>query len=133
MLVKLCEETEPTPKQLLKMSGEKNANITDLFTPEMVDAQFYLQEVKEREYDSYSIVDIMRACNVMWRWRLKVKKEGWPDMSSIEYRCSELLKKSQKIQAIKDYRAYMEKMNNDCSLRQAKEWVDKLAIKLDLD
>ena len=133
MLVKLCEETEPTPKQLLKMSGEKNANITDLFTPEMVDAQFYLQEVKEREYDSYSIVDIMRACNVMWRWRLKVKKEGWPDMSSIEYRCSELLKKSQKIQAIKDYRAYMEKMNNDCSLRQAKEWVDKLVIKMDLD
>jgi len=133
MLVKLCEETEPTPKQLLKMSGEKSANVTDLFTPEMVDAQFYLQEVKEREYDSYSIVDIMRACNVMWRWRLKVKKDGWPDMSSIEYRCGELLKKSQKIQAIKDYRAYMEKMNNDCSLRQAKEWVDKLAIKMDLD
>ena len=133
MLVKLCEETEPTPKQLLKMSGEKNANITDLFTPEMCDAQFYLQEVKEREYDNYSIVDIMRACNVMWRWRLKVKKEGWPDMNSIEYRCGELLKKNQKIQAIKDYRAYMEKMNNDCSLRQAKEWVDKLVIKMDLD
>ena len=69
----------------------------------------------------------------MWRWRLKVKKEGWPDMSSIEYRCGELLKKNQKIQAIKDYRAYMEKMGNDCGLRQAKEWVDKLAIKLDLD
>ena len=45
MLVKLCEETEPTPKQLLKMSGEKNADMTDLFTPEMIDAKFYLQEV----------------------------------------------------------------------------------------
>ena len=44
-LAELCEETEPTPKQLLKMSGEKNADMTDLFTPEMIDAKFYLQEV----------------------------------------------------------------------------------------
>ena len=83
MLVKLCEETEPTPKQLLKMSGEKNTNTTDLFTPEMIDAQFYLQEVKAEEYDSYSIIDTMKACNTIWRWRMKVKKEGWPDMSKI--------------------------------------------------
>ena len=41
MLVKLCEETEPTPKQLLKMSGEKKADVTDLFTPEMIDAKLY--------------------------------------------------------------------------------------------
>ncbi len=40
MLIKLCEETEPTPKQLLKMSGEKNADMTDLFTPELIDAKF---------------------------------------------------------------------------------------------
>ena len=81
MLVKLCEETEPTPKQLLKMSGEKNADMTDLFTPEMIDAKFYLQEVKEQEYDNYSVIDIMRSCNNIWRWRMKVKKDGWPDMS----------------------------------------------------
>ena len=66
MLVKLCEETEPTPKQLLKMSGDKNTNVTDLFTPEMIDAQFYLQEVKAEEYDSYSIIDTMKACNTIW-------------------------------------------------------------------
>jgi len=133
MLVKLCEETEPTPKQLLKMSGEKNANITDLFTPEMCDAQFYLQEVKEREYDNYSIVDIMRACNVMWRWRLKVKKEGWPDINGIEYICGEFLKKNQKIAAIKKYRQFMIDRNGDCGLKEAKEWVDRLVIKMDLD
>ena len=133
MLVKLCEETEPTPKQLLKMSGEKNANITDLFTPEMVDAQFYLQEVKEREYDSYSIVDIMKACNVMWRWRLKVKKDGWPDMSNVEYRCGELLKQKQKINAIKLYRQLMIDRNGDCGLKEAKEWVDKLQVTMGLD
>ena len=83
MLVKLCEETEPTPKQLLKMSGEKNSDMTDLFTPEMIDAKFYLEEVKAEEYDNYSVIDIMRACNTIWRWRMKVKKDGWPDMSSI--------------------------------------------------
>ena len=36
MLIELCVETEPTPKQLLKMSGEKNADITDLFTSNSV-------------------------------------------------------------------------------------------------
>ena len=133
MLVKLCEETEPTPKQLLKMSGEKNTNVTDLFTPEMIDAKFYLEEVKQQEYDSYSVIDIMRACNTIWRWRMKVKKDGWPDMSSIEYICGEYIKKNQKIAAIKKYRQYMKDRNKEVSLREAKDWVDRLAIKMDLD
>ena len=133
MLVKLCEETEPTPKQLLKMSGEKNADMTDLFTPEMIDAKFYLQEVKEQEYDNYSIIDIMRSCNNIWRWRMKVKKDGWPDMSNIEYRCGELLKKNHKINAIKEYRTFMTDRDKEVSLREAKDWVDRLAIKMDLD
>ena len=133
MLVKLCEETEPTPKQLLKMSGEKNADTTDLFTPEMIDAKFYLQEVKNEEYDSYSVIDIMKSCNSIWRWRMKVKKEGGPDMSNIEYRCGELLKQNQKIGAIKLYRQFMVDRNKEVSLKEAKEWVDRLLVKLDLD
>ena len=133
MLVKLCEETEPTPKQLLKMSGEKNADVTDLFTPEMIDAKFYLTEVENKEYDSYSAIDIMKACNNIWRWRMKVKKEGWPDMSNIEYRCGELLRQKQKINAIKLYRQFMIDRNGDCGLREAKEWVDKLQIAMGLD
>ena len=133
MLVKLCEETEPTPKQLLKMSGEKNADMTDLFTPEMIDAKFYLQEVKEQEYDNYSVIDIMRACNTIWRWRMKVKKEGWPDMSNIEYRCGELLKQNQKIAAIKLYRQFMVDRNGNCGLKVAKECVDKLQVTMGLD
>ena len=133
MLVKLCEETEPTPKQLLKMSGEKNADMTDLFTPEMIDAKFYLQEVKEQEYDNYSVIDIMRSCNNIWRWRMKVKKDGWPDMSNIEYRCGELLKKNQKINAIKEYRTFMTDRDKEVSLREAKDWVDKLQVAMGLD
>ena len=133
MLVKLCEETEPTRKQLWKMSGEKHADVTDLFTPELIDAKFYLQEVKEQEYDNYSVVDIMKACNTMWRWRLKVKKDGWPDMSSIEHRCGELIRANKKITAIKEYRTYMHNRNKEVSLRQAKDWVDRLSIKMDLD
>ena len=133
MLVKLCEETEPTPKQLLKMSGEKNTNVTDLFTPEMIDAKFYLTEIENKEYDSYSIIDTMKACNTIWRWRMKVKKEGWPDMSSIEYICGEFLKRNQKIAAIKKYRQFMIDRNGDCGLKEAKEWVDRLVIKMDLD
>ena len=133
MLVKLCEETEPTPKQLLKMSGEKNADTTDLFTPEMIDAKFYLQEVKEQEYDNYSVIDIMRACNTIWRWRMKVKKDGWPNMSNIEYKCGDLLKRNQKISAIKLYRQFMVDRNKEVSLKEAKEWVDRLLVKLDLD
>jgi len=133
MLIKLCEETEPTPKQLLKMSGEKNADMTDLFTPEMIDAKFYLQEVKEQEYDNYSVIDIMRSCNNIWRWRMKVKKDGWPDMSNIEYRCGELLKKNQKINAIKEYRTFMTDRDKEVSLREAKDWVDKLQVAMGLD
>jgi hypothetical protein len=115
------------------MSGEKHADVTDLFTPELIDAKFYLQEVKEQEYDNYSVVDIMKACNTMWRWRLKVKKDGWPDMSSIEYRCGELIRANKKITAIKEYRTYMDNRNKEVSLRQAKDWVDRLSIKMDLD
>ena len=89
------------------MSGEKKADVTDLFTPEMIDAKFYLQEVKANDYDSYSVIDIMKGCNTIWRWRLKVKKEGWPDINGIEYICGEFLKKNQKISAIKKYRQYM--------------------------
>ena len=133
MLVKLCEETEPTPKQLLKMSGEKNADMTDLFTPEMIDAKFYLEEVKAEEYDNYSVIDIMRACNTIWRWRMKVKKDGWPDMSSIEYICGEHIKKNEKITAIKRYRQYMKDRDKEVGLKEAKDWVDRLAIKMDLD
>ena len=133
MLVKLCEETEPTPKQLLKMSGEKNADTTDLFTPEMIDAKFYLQEVKNEEYDSYSVIDIMKSCNSIWRWRMKVKKDGWPNMYNIEYKCCDLLKRNQKISAIKLYRQFMVDRNKEVSLKEAKEWVDRLLVKLDLD
>ena len=133
MFVKLCEETEPTPKQLLKMSGEKNADTTDLFTPEMIDAKFYLQEVKNEEYDSYSVIDIMKSCNSIWRWRMKVKKDGWPNMSNIEYKCGDLLKRNQKISAIKLYRQFMVDRNKEVSLKEAKEWVDRLLVKLDLD
>jgi hypothetical protein len=115
------------------MSGEKNTDMTDLFTPEMIDAKFYLEEVKAEEYDNYSVIDIMRACNTIWRWRMKVKKDGWPDMSSIEYICGEYIKKNQKIAAIKKYRQYMKDRNKEVSLREAKDWVDRLAIKMDLD
>jgi len=132
MLVKLCEETEPTPKQLLKMSGEKKADVTDLFTPEMIDAKFYLQEVKAEDYDSYSVIDIMKGCNTIWRWRLKVKKEGWPDINGIEYICGEFLKKNQKIAAIKKYRQYMIDRGKDVGLKESKEWADKLSIKMGL-
>ena len=133
MLIKLCEETEPTPKQLLKMSGEKNADMTDLFTPELIDAKFYLQEVLEGSYEIHDTTDIMKGANTIWRWRMKVKKDGWPDMSNIEYRCGELLKKNHKINAIKEYRAFMKDRDKEVSLREAKDWVDRLAVKMDLD
>ena len=115
------------------MSGEKNADMTDLFTPEMIDAKFYLQEVKEQEYDNYSVIDIMKSCNSIWRWRMKVKKDGWPNMSNIEYKCGDLLKRNQKISAIKLYRQFMTDRNKEVSLKEAKEWVDRLLVKLDLD
>ena len=133
MLVKLCEETEPTPKQLLKMSGEKNADMTDLFTPEMIDAKFYLQEVLEGSYEIHDTTDIMKGANTIWRWRMKVKKDGWPNMSNIEYKCGDLLKRNQKISAIKLYRQFMVDRNKEVSLKEAKEWVDRLLVKLDLD
>jgi len=133
MLIELCVETEPTPKQLLKMSGEKNADMTDLFTPELIDAKFYLQEVLEGSYEIHEMTEIMRGANTIWRWRQKVKKDGWPDMSNIEYRCGDLLKQKQKINAIKEYRAYMHDRGNKVSLKECKDWVDRLMVKMDLD
>jgi ribosomal protein L7/L12 len=115
------------------MSGEKNADMTDLFTPELIDAKFYLQEVLEGSYEIHDTTDIMKGANTIWRWRMKVKKDGWPDMSNIEYRCGELLKKNHKINAIKEYRAFMKDRDKEVSLREAKDWVDRLQVKMDLD
>ena len=43
------------------------------------------------------------------------------------------IKKNEKITAIKRYRQYMKDRDKEVSLREAKDWVDRLSIKMDLD
>ena len=133
MLVKLCVETEPTIDDLKKMH-HGTPEVTELFTQEMIEARQIYRQVKEGNYDSSDeITVVMGQANVIWRLRNKIKEIGWEDYYSVDYKVIELLKLNQKINAIKEYRHHQIKvMGKECGLREAKEYVDALQIKLGL-
>ena len=64
----------------------------------------------------------------------RIKKIGWEEYYSIDYNVIELLKLNQKINAIKEYRHHQIKvLGKECGLKEAKEYVDALQIKLGLN
>ena len=124
-LSKLCEETEPTNKELV---------YTDkLFTQDLIDVDKMYLTVKNNTYSREEIIDIMKECNWIWKKRLKVKEIGWDKYNNIDRKIEESLRANRKIQAIKLYRQHKIDNGEDCSLREAKDYIDKLQIKMGLD
>ena len=121
----LCEETEPTSKQLMYMDK--------LFTQDLIDVDKMYLQVRNEENSREEIIDIMRECNWIWKKRLKVKEIGWTEYNDVGRKIEESLRANRKIQAIKLYRQYKLDGNEDCSLKEAKEYIDKLQIKMGLD
>ena len=120
-LSKLCEETEPTEL------GDK------LFTQDLIDVDKMYLTVKNNTYSREEIIDIMKECNWIWKRRLKVKEIGWDKYNNIDRKIEESLRANRKIEAIKTYRRHKIDNGEDCSLKEAKEYIDKLTIKMGLD
>jgi len=121
----LCEETEPTSKELMYMDK--------LFTEDLIDVDRMFLQVRNEENSREEIIDIMRECNWIWKKRLKVKEIGWTEYNNIDRKIEESLRGGRKIEAIKTYRKHKIDNGEDCSLREAKEYIDKLQIKMGLD
>ena len=122
----LCEETEPTSNELL--------NMDKLFSQDLIDVDKMYLQVRNEKNSRDEIIDIMRECNWIWKKRLKVKEMGWDKYNSIDRKIEESLRANRKIEAIKIYRRHkIDILREDCSLKEAKEYIDKLLIKMGLD
>ena len=124
-LAELCEETEPTNKELMYMDK--------LFSQDLISVDTMYLQVDRDEYSRDDLIDIMKECNWIWKKRQKVKEVGWDEYNHIDRRIEESLRGGRKIEAIKIYRKHRIDNGTDCSLKQAKEYIDKLTIKMGLD
>ena len=124
-LSKLCEETEPTFNEMM--------NMDKLFSQDLISVDNMYLQVKQDEYSPNDLIDIMKECNWIWKKRQKVKEVGWDEYNHIDRRIEESLRGGRKIEAIKIYRKHRIDNGTDCSLKQAKEYIDKLTIKMGLD
>ena len=121
----LCEETEPTSKELMYMDK--------LFTQDLIDVDKMYMTIKHNDYSLNELIDIMKECNWIWKKRKKIKEVGWTEYNSIDRKIEDSLRANRKIEAIKIYRQHKIENDGDCSLKEAKEYIDKLVIKMGLD
>ena len=124
-LAELCEETEPTNNELL--------NMDKLFSQDLISVDTMYLQVDRDEYSRDDLIDIMKECNWIWKKRQKVKEVGWDEYNHIDRRIEESHRAGRKIEAIKTYRKHRIDNGTDCSLKQAKEYIDRLTIKMGLD
>ena len=124
-LAELCEETEPTFNEMM--------NMDKLFSQDLISVDTMYLQVEQDEYSPNDLIDIMKECNWIWKKRQKVKEVGWDEYSNIDRRIEESLRANRRIEAIKIYRKHRIDNGTDCSLKQAKDYTDKLLIKMGLD
>ena len=124
-LAELCEETEPTFNEMM--------NMDKLFTQDLISVDTMYLQIEQDEYSPNDLIDIMKECNWIWKKRQKVKEVGWDEYNHIDRRIEESLRANRRIEAIKIYRKHRIDNGTDCSLKQAKDYIDKLLIKMGLD
>ena len=132
MLVELCIDTEPTLDDIKRMREDDDqvAGVDELFTEDMIQARQIYNQVRDGEYDgSVEVTGIMRRANHIWKQRQHIKKVGWKDFYSVEGTIVDLIKRGQKINAIKFYRQNKIDKGEECGLKEAKEHIDSLVIK----
>ena len=120
LLVELCGETEPD------VPDDKT-----LFTGQYVAAKEMLEKVTNKNFHltDYSMTDIMKQANKLWKMRNKIKNGEWDNLEHAVMleEVEDFLADGQKINAIKHYRHEMnEKFDEEVSLRDAKEFCDQL-------
>ena len=124
-LAELCEKTEPTFNEML--------NMDKLFTQDLISVDTMYLQIEQDEYSPHDLIDIMKECNWIWKKRQKVKKVGWEKYDNIDRKLEESLRGGRKIEAIKTYRKHKIDNGGDCGLKEAKEHIDKLVIRMGLD
>ena len=124
-LADLCEETEPTFNEMM--------NMDKLFSQDLISVDTMYLQVDRDEYSRDDLIDIMKECNWIWKKRQKVKEVGWDEYNHIDRKIEESLRGGRKIEAIKTYRKHKIDNGGDCGLKEAKEHIDKLVIKMGLD
>ena len=124
-LAELCEETEPTSHELLNMDR--------LFTQDLISVDTMYLQIKNDTYSRDDLIDIMKECNWIWKKRNKIKEVGWNEYNNIDRKIEEAVRAGRKIEAIKTYRKHKIDNGGDCSLKEAKEYIDKVSIKMGLD
>ena len=124
-LSKLCEETEPTFNEMM--------NMDKLFSQDLISVDMMYLQIKNDTASRDELIDIMKECNWIWKKRQKVKEVGWDEYNHIDRRIEESLRGGRKIEAIKTYRQYKIDNGEDCGLKEAKEYIDKLQVKMGLD
>ena len=124
-LIELCVETEPTLEDM---------NTLDLmFSTDFIQSKEIRSRIDDGDYSDYDLVDMMKECNWIWKKRNKIKKKGWEEYINIDLRIEKSLRGNRKIEAIKLYRQNIIDNGGDCELREAKEYIDKLVIRMGLD
>ena len=132
MLWNLCNDTEPTLEEMedMKKDPDSRIELDELFTEDMLTARDLYHKVRDEDVNSrQEATDIMRRANIIWKQRNHIKKVGWKQFYGIEGTCVDLIKKGQKINAIKYYRQNKIDKGEDCGLREAKDYVDALIVK----
>ena len=124
-LSKLCEETEPTFNEMM--------NMDKLFSQDLIRVDMMYLQIKNDTASRDELIDIMKECNWIWKKRQKVKEVGWDEYNHIDRRIEESLRGGRKIEAIKTYRQHKIDNGEDCGLKEAKEYIDKLIIKMGID
>ena len=124
-LIDLCVETEPTLEDM---------NTLDLmFSTDFIQSKEIRSKIEDGDYSDYDLVDMMKECNWIWKKRNKIKEKGWDEYINVDLRIEKSLRGNRKIEAIKLYRQNTIDNGGDCSLREAKEYIDKLVIRMGLD
>ena len=124
-LIDLCVETEPTLEDM---------NTLDLmFSTDFIQSKEIRSKIEDGDYSDYDLVDMMKECNWMWKKRKKIKERGWDEYINVDLRIEKSLRGNRKIEAIKLYRQNTIDTGGDCSLKEAKEYIDKLVIRMGLD
>jgi len=124
-LIELCVETEPTLEDM---------NTLDLmFSTDFIQSKEIRSKVDGDDYSNLELVLIMKECNWIWKKRKRIKEHGWDEYINVDLRIEKSLRGNRKIEAIKLYRKNIIDNGGDCELREAKEYIDKLVIRMGLD
>ena len=124
-LIDLCVETEPTLKDM--------DSLDLMFSTDFIQSKEIRDKVDGDDYSNLELVLIMKECKWIWKKRKRIKEHGWDEYINVDLRIEKSLRGNRKIEAIKLYRQNIIDNGGECGLKEAKEYIDKLVIRMGLD